>query len=267
MKYPYAIYLEDNKWEKVFPNQLNDTDFRAKLRGVYLFDKNKTYRLFIRFRKDCPHFYSRGKNRENFTSEKDTDEHNKTIQILIRFFRKKEYLRICHYAWTQVNKDNNEKPELIDIYKIKNYEWNTEVKQVISADGFVKSDIVGRSKTLELSDNNPQIIVEVVHTHFLTFESFNRYRLISEHIPLVVLIYFVQERGKYNNMKSSKRNEQLGFLRLSFYMLDGSFWVNDERFEEVYPNLEKCNLNNRKDYFNAVREFKIKDILNKKDVL
>ena len=64
LKYEYALYEENGEIKKFKPELLNDINWRVKAKTVELWDKNLEIRLFPRFRKDCPHFYSLTENRK-----------------------------------------------------------------------------------------------------------------------------------------------------------------------------------------------------------
>lgn len=263
-KYELGIAIIDGVEIDISRKQLEDEGIRAKFKGKDIFDKSKEIRLHIRSRGKSSHFYSRGKNRKNISSNKYYNEkHLKKINILFNFLKARDRVRICTYYWDYGKKG------LETIFSFKDYLISKEVKQSTSENYYFVSDIYGISKSLNKSEKEPHIAIEVIDTHFPSLKSFNYFREITKVSPLIIIFYYLEFEPFLNQMHNSisdKTNN--GKLRITHYIQDGSFWVGEERLEEKdysYINTynEKIDFREKEQYYNAVQELEINRIRKK----
>ncbi len=244
--------------------QLEDEGIRAKYKGQTIYDVTKEFKLYIRSRGKSSHFYSRGKNRNNISSKKIySQRHREKIDTIFNFINAKDRIRICTYYW------DYGKRGLETIFSFDNYLLSKEVKQSVTETNYFVADIFGLSKSLNKSDKEPHISIEVIDTHYPDLKTFNYYRHITKNSPLIIVFYYMEFEPFLNQMlntKSDKTNN--GKLRVSHYIQDGSFWVGEERIEEkdysfIETYNEEINFQIEEEYYNAVQELEIIRIRNK----
>ena len=70
-KYEYAIYYNyDNKKQEIYPNELHDIAKLTFARDTELYDETEQIRIYPRYRKDAPHFFSLQETRRNVINRK-----------------------------------------------------------------------------------------------------------------------------------------------------------------------------------------------------
>ena len=263
-KYEIGIAIIDGVEIRISRKDLEDEGVRVKYKHESIFDQSKEIKLHIRSRGKSSHFYSRGKNRKNISSNKYyNDKHLEKIDILVKFLKAKDRVRICTYYWDYGKKG------LETIFSFKNYLFSKEVKQSITENNFFISDIYGISKKLNKSEKEPHISIEVIDTHYPSTKTFNYFRHITRNSPLIIILYYMEFEPFLNqmiNIPSDKTNN--GKLRVTHYIQDGSFWVGEERIEEkdysfISSYNEKIDFENSDQYYNAVQELEINRIRKK----
>ena len=261
-KYNFGLVVENNTLIKVTRKQLEDEGIRTRYKGKTIIDETKSFRLYIRSRGKSSHFYSRGKSRKNISSKKYRNEkHLEKINILFNFLNARDRVRICTYYWEY----GKPKPELETIFSFKNYYFAKEVKQSLSSQHYFIADIFGVSKSLNKTEKEPLLAIEVIDTHFPDIKTFNYYRQITKQQPLIVVFYYLEYELILNHMFKNSGDNNNGKLRISHYIQDGSFWVGDERIEDKsYSNIktykEKINFNNEEEYYKSINELELKRI-------
>lgn len=259
MKYEYAVRtLANNVTERIYPEQLHDKLLRETLRREDLKDESGVYRLYVRYRSDAPHFYARSKIRRNIGGTgHDSENHDRKVKGLVTYGNTTNPLTIGHYEFA-----GPKDIEFVPLCRLQNYEWQSERKFVLSDDTYVRFDVLGRSGTMNLTEKEPFVAIEVVDTHFSEQEAFTALREFSAKLPLIVLYYYVQSDGKLNHMENTRG--EAGRLRITHYIADGSFWINDERFEEKYQRLQSRIGNDPALYYNAVMAEVVNKLIGKR---
>ncbi len=145
------------------------------------------------------------------------------------------------------------------IFSFKDYYFSKEVKQSINESKYFIADIYGISKSLNKSEKEPHIAIEVIDSHFPNFETFNYLRKLTKDSCLIILFYYLGFEPKINQMLNSKGDGNNGKLRISHYMQDGSFWISDERIEEKDYSYIKSyqtdiDFTNKEEYYKAIKE-------------
>lgn len=248
------VHLRDKTTISINSKDLEDEGIRAKYKGERILDKTGEFLLFIRSRGTSSHFYSRGNYRHNIRGRKNyTEEHREKIQILLNFLNARDRIRVfCYYF-------EYDKKFLDTIISFKNYFFAKEVKQSVGKSSYFISDIYGISKTLNNSNREPNIAIEVIDTHFPDIKTFNYFRKVTKETPLIILFYYINHELKFNHMKNNNGENNNGKLRISHYIQDGSFWVRDERIEEkdysyIKTYKTEIDFNNEEEYYKAIIE-------------
>lgn len=223
-----ASYQQDNNWITITPNDLRNPETLAFARTKQLYDSEECrYELFIRNREDIPHFYRKGVIRHNLDRQKDSTEHDSVIKKLLSYLNKNPSIKLKSYFFHSFSDKT-----LHTIKTMKDYSWQDEVSFAISENGYVRFDILGRPISLNCTNQNPFIAIEVVDTHFSSKASFNALLELSKKLPFVIGYYFVKNTPLYNCPNNAKGKVN-PFLRVSCYIHDGDFWIRDERISDT----------------------------------
>lgn len=224
-----AVFQNDeNVWETITPIELLDAENLAIFRTKKLYDSSDcNYELFIRNREDAPHFYRKGIVRHNLDKYKESEEHDKKVISLLSFLNNNKKVKLKTYFFK-----NFEDRELYEITTMRNYEWDKEVTFAISEKGFVRFDILGRPISLNCTNTNPFVAIEVVDTHFSSKASFNALLALSKKLPFVIGYFFVKNTPRYNCPNNTKGNS-MAYMRVSCYIHDGDFWILDDRISDT----------------------------------
>jgi hypothetical protein len=260
-RYKYDIgivHLTDDSQITITSNDLEDEGIRVKYKGEIIIDSSGENILHIRSRGISSHFYSRGSARKNIRGKKYfNDKHKEKIDILCKFLNARDRVRICCYYF------ENRKPKLDTIFSFREYFFSKEVKQSIDRKNYFVADIYGVSKSLNYSNSEPHIAIEVIDNHFPDYDTFNYLRGISKEMPLIILFYYLEFEPIINCMYNNKGDSNNGKLRIAHYIQDGSFWVGDERIEEKdYSFIKtykiKIDFNNNEEYYKSIDELELK---------
>jgi hypothetical protein len=236
-----AVYEDENKnWVTVTYQELisSTAQFRAKLRDSTLYDSTQCRKeLGIRDRKGNLHYYQKKNFRISLDGKsKDSSAHDGQVKALTSFLNNNEKIVIGHYVF-----DSGEKI-FQPIIHLKNFSWQKEVTFSISESGYMRCDILGRSNDFCWSEKSPYVALEVVDTHFSSKETFIALMELSKNLPVIIGYYFLKESGKFNNMGNSSRSNGYSKLRLSCYILDGGFWILDDRLNDHLDNPDDWNV-------------------------
>ncbi len=224
-----AVFQNDEKeWEIITPNDLLDAEKLALFRTKSLYDSsNRNYELFIRNREDAPHFYRKGVIRHNLDKHTESEAHDKQVSNLISFLNNNKKVKLKTYFF----KNFGDK-ELHTITTMSNFEWDKEVTFAVSEKGYVRFDILGRPISLNCTNQNPFVAIEVVDTHFSSKASFNALLELSKKLPFIIGYFFVKNTPRCNCPNNSKGNS-MASMRVSCYIHDGDFWIRDDRISDT----------------------------------
>ncbi|MCR1026645.1 hypothetical protein NQT66_17635 [Cellulophaga baltica] len=263
-KYDVGIVIENGQEVEIRRYDLEDEGIRTKYKGKLILDKSREFKLYIRNRGKSSHFYSRGKSRKGIHSKKyRTEKHIDRINTIYNFINARDRVRICYYYWEYGSK----KPKPETIFTFNNYIFAKEVKQSLTNENYFIADIFGISETLNNSDREPNIAIEVIDSHFPSFKTFNYYRKITKEQSLIVIFYYIEFEMKLNHMMNNKGENNNGKLRISHYMQDGSFWIGEDRIEEknydfIKTYQEKIDFSDDESYYRAINELELNRIRN-----
>ncbi len=227
-KYPYAIYFDSQgEVQKIFPSDLHDINKRAFARSAELFDPDKEYRLFPRYRADSPHFYSLSKSTRYVSRLEETDpDHDNRIDHLLDTLNLGADLSIGSFVW-----DGDEK-QFICLTRTYDYAWGKEVCRVLNSDTKCRHDIFGAPTDLARVDRLPWLAIEVVKHHFPDEQTFSGFLSLSKVLPFVVLFDFIEVPNYFLQVDFSSWR-----LRVVYYIYDGSVWKNNIRWGETTAGL------------------------------
>ena len=254
-KYEKGIVIENGDEKIILRKDLEDEGIRTKYKHKLILDESKEFKLHIRSRGKSSHFYSRGTSRRNIRNNYYSEPHKEKVKILHNFINARDRVRICTYYWSWEDK----KMKLDTIFSLKEYYFQKEVKRTINNKKYFVSDIFGISKTLNNSDKEPQISIEVIDTHFPSQTTFDFFRFATKNSPLIILFYYLEFEPKLNQMLNNKGEGNNGKLRVSHYIQDGSFWVGDERIEEkdfsyIKTYNKEIDFENNEEYYKSINE-------------
>lgn len=238
-KYPYAIYLDSRgQAQKLFPSDLHDVKKRAFARSAELFDPDREYRLFPRYRADSPHFYSLNKNARCVSRLEEIDpEHDDRVNYLFDTLNLGADISIGSFVW------DGEERQFICLTKTNDYAWGQEVWRVLNSDIRCRHDLFGASTDLALTDRLPWIAIEVVKHHFPDEQTFSGFLSLSKILPFIVLFDFIDVPNYFLQV-----DLPTGRLRVIYYIYDGSVWMNNTRWGDTTADLfrEKTQAHIRK---------------------
>ena len=258
-KHKVGIIKSNNGIIEIKREQLEDEGFRTKYKSKIIYNETEEYRLFIRSRGKSSHFYSRGISRKAIYKKQYTEPHKEKINILYNYIKARDRIRICCYVWEYGKKS------LETIFSFKDYHFKKEVKRSLDSKNYFVSDIFGISQSLNKSDREPLISIEVIDTHFPDFKTFNHFRNATKNNPFIIVFYYLDHEPRINQMVNNKGGSNNGKLRISHYIQDGSFWVGDERIEEkdysfIKTYNQKINFKDDEQYYNSIKELELNRI-------
>ncbi|GAL86834.1 hypothetical protein Tcr_0836 [Sporocytophaga myxococcoides] len=257
------VHLKDGQKPTITSKQLEDEGIRTKYKGEKITDEAEEVLLFIRSRGNSSHFFSRGNNRKNIRGRKYlSKEHKVKINTIHNFINARDRVRICCYTFGYKEK------ELDTIFTFTKYHFEKEVKQSLSRSNYFISDIFGISKSLNCSNKEPSISIEVIDSHFPDFKTFNYFREITKDTPMVILFYYLEFEPWLNQMINNGGESNNGKLRISHYIQDGSFWIGDERIEEkdfsyIKSYNSEIDFTKPEEYYKAIDELVLKKLKQK----
>lgn len=226
-KYPHAIYYNaSGEPQKLLPSELHDVGKRAFARSIELWDPDEEYRIFPRYRKDSPHFYSLSNNARVFSRTTENDPaHDQRVADLLKELSSGKNFRVGYYDW-----DGGEQ-QFVSFTKTQKYSWGKEVTRVLTANVRCRHDLFGAAESLSLTARFPWVAVEVVKHHYPDDQTFSALLALTKELPCVVLFDFIHVPNYYLNIDVSK-----GELRVIYYIYDGSVWKNGTRWRSCTPS-------------------------------
>jgi hypothetical protein len=225
-KYPHAIYYDaKGEQQKLFPDELHDTERRAFARSSELWDPDEEYRLFPRYREDSPHFYSLSNSARAFSRVLENDPaHDARVLDLLKELSSDTNFRVGFYEW-----DGTEK-QFISFTQTRNYSWGKEVTRALTANLRCRHDLFGASKDLKLTARFPWVAIEVVKHHYPDDQTFSALLSLTKELPCVILFDFIDVPNYFLHVDRSA-----GDIRVIYYIYDGSVWKNDCRWKSCTP--------------------------------
>lgn len=216
MKHKKAIYYSvDDERITVRSSELKDPKTLASLDKVELWEDSETERLTTVNREGSPHFRGLPSfvgGRVLFSEE--TSEHNERVSSELENLHSNQKVEFNYYT--------NPREKITEpILNIRDYQWEKEVTKYYTNEVSLRHDIYGVSKRLNTSIKQPEVVIEVVDSSFLSEEAFNLLLRKTEHYPLVVFFVFLSNKGDnyFNKFEENK-------LRVSCWMQNGKFHFN-----------------------------------------
>lgn len=145
-KYEYAIYFNNsNVIQKIYPTELHDIAILTFARDTELYDATEQVRIYPRYRKDAPHFFSlQEATRSVLNREENSKEHEKRVNENFKglYNNSQKNFKFGHYVW----EDGNQ--QFYTMTNLKDYIWGKEVTRIISENIICRHDIYGRKKRI-----------------------------------------------------------------------------------------------------------------------
>jgi hypothetical protein len=217
IKYSYAIYIDEIGQEKrLYPNDLYDIFKRAFARSVELWDPTKQFRLYPRFRVDCPHFFALGNNSAPRSPPVEIDPaHNKRVAKLHEILSSGISFKIGYYKFMGKQK------EFITLINTENYSWGMEITRTLNEGVQCRHDIFGAQKYHVLTDCLPMVGAEVIKDHFPDQKTFSGFISLTKRLPYLILFDFVNLQNYFLEV-----DKDFGNIRVVYYIYGGIVWQN-----------------------------------------
>jgi len=225
-KYDFAVYYDRNAVrKKIYPEDLHDIEIRAFARSIFLINDSEEIRLYPRYRKDSPHFYSLEEGTRTVSRGKeDSNQHNERINELIETLNEPSRTFDIGYFTFEENQETQFNP----LANLEGYTWGTEVNRYISPTSICRHDIFGQRLKLSQSSLFPSVAIEVIKSHYPDDAAFDGWISLSQVIPLLVTFDIVDKKNYF--LKIDSENKQ---IRIIYYIFDGSVWKNDNRRTDI----------------------------------
>lgn len=224
-KYNFAVYYDNNgERKKIYPNDLHNIEIRAFARSTFLLNDSEEIRLYARYRKDSPHFYSLQEGTRTVIRGEDNDQHNNRIKELIEILTESSNTFDIGYFTFEEDGTRQFNP----LATLKNYTWGKEVNRYISSSSICRHDIFGQRQELAQSSLFPSVGIEVIKSHYPDDAAFDGWISLSQITPLLVTFDIVDKKNYF--LKIDPSNKQ---IRVIYYIFDGSVWKNDTRCTDI----------------------------------
>jgi hypothetical protein len=252
MKYNKVYYYDKNDTRKEFFSKNLDTKENiASLKEYEILDDTETIHLtpvdFVEHKTRKSFFKALSNQTNRLFGKEQSEIHDLKTSKVFDYLLESDRLKI----WS---KDFNGYPpiELI-ISKIQNYQWNFEVtREIINSDKNARFDIYGTCKNGTLSPKRPEIIIEIIDTHFLDKNLFLSILERTKQLSTIVLFYFIENENFYNKMIKND-------LRVSAFMRNGAFYYGGIKIKEPKSKIQD-DIENKYIYFNYINQNFIKQI-------
>lgn len=235
-KYKFAIYDDINGEEqKIYPNDLHDLTKLAFARDQELFDETKQIRLYPRYRKDSPHFYSLQNVQRNIINrgENSVEHKNRIDDLIDKLNNNPKIFKIGYYTFS--NDSDDGKRQFNELASTKNYTWGKEITRFISENSICRHDIYGQQEILSQSSIHPSIAIEVIDSHYPDSKVINEWLELTKIIPLIITFDLVKKKNYYLQIKDNdyKVEEERNTIRMVYYIFDGSVWKGSVRRTDI----------------------------------
>jgi len=224
-KYDFAIYYNDKQErKKIYPNDLHDIEIRAFARKTFLYSDSEEVRLYPRYRKDSPHFYSLQKDTRTLIKGEKNEAHDDRVKELVEVLTNSSVSFNIGYFTFEEDKTKQFNP----LATLKNYTWGKEINRYISSNSICRHDIFGQRQELAQSSLFPSIGIEVIKSHYPDDAAFDGWISLSQITPMIVAFDIVDKKNYFLKIDSSNKQ-----IRVIYYIFDGSVWKNDTRRTDI----------------------------------
>lgn len=252
MKYNKVYYydIKDNRQE-FFAKNLDTKENIAVLKKHEIWDDTETLLLtpvdYVNHETKRSYFRSIPNQPNRLLCLDESYEHDTKVDEIYDTLIKSNNLKIWFKDFTGYPATNS------TISKLQNYHWNFEVsRELYGFDQRVRFDLFGQCANGTISEKRPELIIEVIDSHFLDENLFVYLRSRTKQMPCVVLFYFISTE---NMLNKSDHND----LRISAFMKDGEFYYGGIQIREFEPEIQE-EINNPYLYYNQINQNIIKPI-------
>lgn len=252
MKYNKVYYYDKNGVRTEFLSKNLDTKENiAALKEYEIWDDTETILLtptdFVEYKTRKSFFRAKPNQPNRLIGSEETENHDLTIEKIYNDLNDSNNLRIWYKDFNYY--PAKDKP-LLDI---QSYNWNFEVsRELTNLEQIARFDIFGTCLNGTLSNKRPEIIIEVIDSHFLEKDLFISLRERTVQTSTLILFYFIENENLYN--KINKNN-----LRISAFMKDGNFYYGGIMIKELTTKIQD-NIQNKYLYYNQINQNFIKVI-------
>ncbi|RDS82224.1 hypothetical protein DWU98_09305 [Dyella monticola] len=198
VKHVEAVYYEDGVRHPILAKDLIKDEVLALARTKALVDSGDEFALFVRGGK-TPHFYATSKGRQLTEKPESSEEHNRRIESLLMELDALTKSGVAvEVGTTVIRSDVWQATQRVEhdwqtIGELRGYTWAGEVTRALSDGQKCRHDLFGANQALlNLTDRNPWVAIEVIHTHYPSEASFKGFLDISSRLPLIVLFDAVE---------------------------------------------------------------------------
>ncbi len=252
MKYNKVYYYDkEGNRQEFFARNLDTKENISALKEHEIYDDTETIMLvpvdFVEHKKRKSFFKAKPNQVNRLFGKEDSETHDIKIDEIYDKLLASRKLKV----WS---KDfSGYPPKELPICKIQDYNWNFEVtREVLKTEKNARFDIYGACKNGTLSIKRPEIIIEVIDTHFLDKDLFLLLLERTKQISCIILFYFVQNENFYNKF-------DINDFRISAFIKDGKFYYGGIQIKEPKSDIQN-DIENKYNYYNYINQYFIKNI-------
>jgi len=252
MKYNKVYYYDKNGVRTEFLSKYLDTKENiAALKEYDIWDDTETLSLtptdFVEHKTRKSFFRAKPNQPNKLTESEESETHDLVTEKVYYNLKYSDYTKIWYKDFTTFPaKDKT-------LLNLQSYNWNFEVtRELTNSEQITRHDIYGTCRNGTLSAKRPEIIIEVIDSHFLDKDIFVCLRERTKQHSTVILFYFTENEHRYN--KTDKND-----LRISAFMKDGAFFYGGIQIMELTPKIQD-DIQNKYLYYNQVNQYIIKII-------
>lgn len=252
MKYNKVFYYDKAGVRQEFLSKDLDTkEHIAALKEYEIWDDTESILLsptdFVEHETRISFFRAKPNQPNRVYGNDESENHDLVVARIFNNLTLNDKLKIWYKEFI------NFPPQDKTLIEIQSYNWNFEVSRELNdPNKIARFDIFGTCAKGTLSRKRPEIIIEVIDTHFLDKDLFVYLRERTSKTSTLVLFYFIENENLYNK---STENE----LRISAFMKGGDFYFGGIKIKEMEPEIQD-EIQNQYFYYNQINQNFIKKI-------
>jgi hypothetical protein len=258
MKYRKIYYYDkDGIRQEFYAKDLDTKENIAALKEYEIWDDTESILLtptdFVEHKTRKSFFRAKPNQPNKISGSEESEKHDLIVEKiyteLIDFIKLK--------IWYKDFIDN--KPKDTTLIEVQSFNWNFEVtREINDFEKMARFDIYGACSKGTLSSKRPQIIIEVIDTHFFEKDLFVALREKSRNTSTLILLYFTENENLYNKIQNNE-------LRITAYFKNGDFYYGGILIKELEPEIQD-EIQNPYLYYNQINQNFIKKIRKGKKV-
>ena len=232
MKYSKVYYYDkDGVRQEFYSKNLDTKENIAALKEYEIWDDTESILLsptdFVEHKTRKSFFRAKPNQPNRISGGEETEKHDIIVDKIFNNLNKSKKTVIWYKNFIDYP------PKDTTIIEIQDYNWNFEVsRELFDFDKMARFDIFGTCIKGTLSPKRPEIIIEVIDTHFLDKDLFIKLRSKTKKTSTLVLFYFAENENLYNK---SSENE----LRISAFMRNGEFYYGGILIKEMKLKIQE----------------------------